>query len=129
MKFTKEEISLCKQVAEKHRKDIEHGDWMIIEGDPHEVPALYIGQDFPVTKRTMLPLWTISDCLEFLREKGGFIVNAHDDIGDSFSIEIETANGHWKGTRWLKTRKKFIGKGLLEVCLKAVLAVLEEESK
>lgn len=149
MKFTKEEISLCKQVAEKHRKDIEYGDWVYTYKKEITLVISPIGKlDWSIrnykvlpeqegrgfycvheNKNEYIPLWTISDCLEFLKEKGGFIVNAHDDTGDSFSIEIETAPGHWKGTRWLKTRKKFIGKGLLEACLKAVLAVLEEEGK
>lgn len=128
MKFTKEEVSLCKQVAERHRKDIEYGDWMIIEGDPHVVPTLFIGQDFPKTKRTMLPLWTITDCLGFLKEKGYRVRLDEDKDVELINKTIEldpfsvSCYGH-------KSKRSFFryGKTLIEACLKAVLAVLEEE--
>ena len=116
MEFTKEEISLCEQIVKKHRKYIECGDWMIIEGDPHVVPTLYVGQDFPITKRTMLPLWTISDCLEFLIGKGmGGIY-----FGNKPSSKFIDCYRYDKDDILIFQFQK-TGKTLLEACLKAVL--------
>jgi len=115
MKFTKEEISLCKQVAEKHRKKIDWGEWALFNDKIHLVI------DLPVNEES-IPLWTISDCLEFLKERNYDCI-LYSKSGQSrwylkFNIyplvsSMEILNG---------------GKTPLEVCLKAVLAVLEEET-
>jgi len=124
MKFTKEEISLCKQVAEKHRKEIKYGDWSLNEGGFVKVwPYRH-----NCKRIELIPLWTISDCLEFLYQK-------------EVPLEIETRYDPWavkRGWRWHmwwgepKDNVKPWGgsinaKTLLEACLKAVLAVLEEK--
>ena len=115
MNFTKEEISLCKQIAEKHRKKVGHGDWYLLN------KALVLSV-FPVSNEKdfysvrVIPLWTISDCLEFF-EKKGF---------QTFLI-MELAKG-WGCDGYLGN-KIYSGEGntILEACLKAVLAVLEEK--
>ena len=112
MKFTKEEISLCKQVLGGHKKEIEFGDWYY-ETDLEdiflceEINGQYV---FP----NLIPLWTISDCLEFLKEKFHILALRADD---KFECEL-----------YLKTHScSEVGKTPLEACLKAVLAVLEEK--
>ena len=65
-------------------------------------------------------LWTISDCLEFLREKCNHsVVLKHDehDEQDGWFLWLD---------EYHKTEKEGYGKTPLEACLKAVLAVLEE---
>ena len=111
MKFTKEEISLCKQVAEKHRKSFDFGDSYI---NPFNNVRLHT---FDKTPGHKFPLWAISDCLEFLVKKGILEFQLlFDDrcIKDKYQICIDNL-------------KIFpAGKTPLEACLKAVLAVLEE---
>ena len=77
MKFTKEEKNLCRKIAKKHRKEIEYGDWYYTTEYPEEKYRARIYKyrwtgmaDRTINKRKeIIPLWTISDCLEFLREK------------------------------------------------------------
>jgi len=138
-KFTKEEISLCKQVAEKHRKDLKVGDWLLKDEEIGLVQDIKIDSVFNEWLITFLieseevlgsgcirqndpdiiPLWTISDCLEFLREKKlRFTLYACELNEYSMSI-IDDKNTIIVDTIGAKTP--------LEACLKAVLAVLEEE--
>jgi len=110
MKFTKEEISLCGQVAEKHRKPIKYGDWYEFRGNIYLITVKHEPEMHDVS----ISLWTISDCLEFLREKKEV-------------IELWRAG---RGSNWIcriKSQKWWKGKTPLEACLRAVLAVLEEE--
>jgi len=125
MKFTKEEKSLCKQVAEKHKKEVKYGDWILygnnkprlITEQPKEIQeACYSLMD------AFIPLWTISDCLEFLREKGYRVKT--DDTGYKVNPFHVNCYRH-------KTKIAFFTCAMtrLEACLKAVLAVFEEEGK
>lgn len=127
MKFTKEETSLCKQVAERHKKTIEYGDWYFIKEHKPAVPMLWTRGD-DCGYDDAIPILTISDCLEFLAERGLYLLGLNqsdecefscgfcetDDLGMRPSVENAT---------WVD------GETPLEACLKAVLAVLEEESK
>ena len=131
IKFTKEEISLCKQVAERYRKDISDGDWIYHE--PHNnyfLVVQYVILQYQLQtqkwfdelnaehRKMNIPLWTISDCLEFLREKM-FTYTLHF-ITKERGYECILFKGHQRKPQIL------IGKTPLEPCLKAVLAVLEE---
>ena len=152
MEFTEEEISLCKQVAEKHKKEIGHGDWIyirkkrIICGIPLMEVCLVDGNYLIPKKDTMLmekylinefgfsdegyrqisrlgwfPLWTISDCLKFLRKKD-YRINLHENV---LTNGIEVILNHPKRIEDI-TNYVYKGKTPLEACLRAVLAVLEE---
>jgi len=134
IKFTKEEISLCKQVAEKWRKPIKIGDWIIpksYDGKPsiilriyENTPLHYFFTPFDNTGEEYIlgylevdfPLWTISDCLEFF-EKRDYQVEIKR-VADSWFIEI------WKIGHKAESIKEWIAK-LLEACLKAVIEVLK----
>ena len=119
MKFTDKEICLCKQIAEKHRRRIELGDWFITTkmGD---IPFLFQYGTKP-DNDDFIPLWTISDCLEFLEEKGW---NPYDM---SWICEANMRIVYIKPGEDSK-EFKFKADTLLEACLKAVLAVLENKS-
>lgn len=131
MKFTKTEIDLCRKIAGKHRKEINAGDW--IEDDLFgRIFLVYriVQKGFYLecvnkedglvtrTKNLVIPLWTIEDCLEFLREKcKDHVFLSHDEDDDE----------EWY--LWIDEYKETqqMGKGgtPLEASLKAVLAVSE----
>jgi len=116
-KFTNEEISLCKQVVEKHKKKTVRGDWYVHVGDEKNMAILHIGREF-LSFKSLIPLWTTSDCLEFLMDKG------------YFRIDIVFLEGRY--VLWLvheneDKRYEPDGDTILEACLKAVLAVLEDK--
>ena len=118
MKFTKEEISLCEQVAEKYRKEIKYGDWYYFKEKVHLIWA----KPEPIMDDICIPLWTISDCLEFLGEKGRDTIVIEIEPGwdvKCFAEKREVNKGY-------EHRVEGGGKTPLEACLKAVLAVLEE---
>jgi len=74
----------------------------------------------------MLPLWTISDCLEFLREKDWYISMLYEHLGKEGGYDLDIGK-LIKNTRSPEgTFEHVIAKTPLEACLKAVLAVLEE---
>ncbi len=129
MKFTQEEISLCKQIAEGYEKEIAGGDWLYFEDDIYlvlEIVKTFENLDVYVTDcgqnistdDDFSPLWTISDCLEFLGKKEiDYIFNfKHFKLGDwSFTAEDR---------KYKKVRGE--GKTRLASCLKAVLAVVRD---
>jgi len=114
MRFTKEEISLCKQIAGKHKKEIEYGDWYL----SNTVTLLnkFIHGTINMARQVrlcLIPLWTIEDCFEFLGEQ----FNKLKRCKTIFEVELKFLGGR----NWHE------GKTPLEACLKAVLAVLEEK--
>lgn len=112
MKFTKEEVSLAKQVAERWRKEIEYGDWFLNEGGFVKVwPYRHNCKRIDV-----IPLWAISDCLELLRENPR--IQIVEIVWDIMKFKAYVL------VRPLGTHK---GETVLEACLKAVLAVLGDE--
>ncbi len=128
--FTKEEISLCKQIADKHRKPIKAGDYLYhtytgcvrfyVEGLSNigTIPRIEeLKKVKPITAHYAIPLWTISDCLEWLMTKG-------TDCGVFYDFKDEI----WKGYLTIIDQNIIDTKGKtpLEACLRAVLAVLEE---
>ena len=142
MKFTKEEISLCKQVAERYRKPIKCGDWILRDGELRlnlDGKLAWLedgGQDIiiKITNKTeIIPLWTISDCLEFLKkrgEQGWEIKSIVKSVAKEFyQVEIRHQSGEGRFGEVYATHPSPVGEGntLLEACLKAILALLEEE--
>jgi len=78
MKFTKEEINLCKQVAERHREEINEGDWYHEPTDNSirlcKDNLSFLQEAVSQRKFGVTPLWTISDCLEFLNQRDAHCV-------------------------------------------------------
>ena len=122
IEFTKKEISLCKQIAEKYRKEIEYADWYW--STSYNEPLLATDGGFKVKEQEhhgVFKIWTIPDCLKFLR-KEGFMVRLMEYENHSGIRRIEcNCYGH-------KTKGAFSTQGDKDevACLKAVLAVLEE---
>lgn len=123
MKHTPEEISLCKQVAKRHRKEIKKGDWyndLNVVGGNLDLCDRNAGFYYRYLNENekIVPLWTISDCLEFLIKRVNQI-----DIGQ---IKGEVSYCYiYDGFKGIEETRE--GKTLLEACLKAALVVLEEE--
>jgi len=126
MKFTKEEISLCKQVAEKHMKPIEYGDWLLNEGGFAKVwPYRHNCKRIDV-----IPLWTIPDCLEFLRKRNFEMSLCYFNKFSGYRIQIwkpEITQAFYSDYDLDRSLEQCTHKTPLEACLKAVSAVLEEE--
>ena len=126
MKFTNEEISLCKQIAGKHRKEINEGDWYI---NINLGNISFLCQHGSVLDpNEAVPLWTISDCLEFLNKKRFAVENLHQPGWKNWSILVKHENVlHINDAKWTgKELEIRSSKTPLEACLKAVLAELEE---
>jgi len=142
MKFTKTEIDLCKQIAERHRKELDVGDWFYVKmsdsDEPYigcvtntdkdrERPRLWDCYDASFEIAIVIPPWTISDCLEFLRERkriDGEIRLAYIDHHDKYFAHIFEEDASAIRTKIILVES---GKTPLEALLKAVLAVLEEK--
>ena len=139
-KFTPTEIDLCKKIAEKERKKLKLGDWMVIK-----YPSSY-GNIEPVTlfdtkwvespnrfpdtpavyncstdcyHKDFFPLWQEHDCLAFLSKQ-------YEEVS------IETYDGKkWESSAYIRVKKKDapviaeVGDTPLECLLRAVLAVME----
>jgi len=108
MKFTKEEISLCKQIYRKH------GEILDTKWKPSNLSWKELAK--MVKDAGEMQSWTISDCLEFLKMNFEALHWLHGN--KTFQVEISSSTfcvTHYRG------------KTPLEACLKAVLAVLEEE--
>lgn len=129
MNFTKEEISLCKQVAKKHKKEIKRGNWILDEHGEVRLIERIQGEILSAGGNDSIrfvshynpdvtPLWTISDCLEFLRERKWC-------IEFSYICEPRVVISYVQPKKESK-RFQLEGDTALEVYLKAVLAVLEE---
>ncbi len=130
MNFTPEQINLCKQIAEKYRKEMQYGDWYWHECEPTlENPFLWTTKDMYAyatgEKKYILPLWTVSDCLEFLKSR--IFYGSISDVGAYYEASYKKVvigeNDEDKSI--------LVGSGVcetpLEACLKAVIEVLKNE--
>jgi len=122
IKPTKEEISLLKQIAEKgvsfEPPDDWHGAYHVFHQD--KTFSWADGEDKPYYKSDEF-VWiaTVSDCLEFLREK------CQDHV---LLIHEENLNDGEEWYLWFdeykETQQWNKGKTPLEACLKVILAVI-----
>ena len=82
MKFSKEEISLCKKITEKRRKEIKRGDWYWSKS--HNKILLAIDGGFKINEQEfpgVFKIWQISDCLELLQTKEGYDWSLNSSAG------------------------------------------------
>ena len=126
MRFTTEEIALCKKIAEKYKKNNELGDWYLLEGNPILVAWSNRGfQRAKENKEVIIPLWQISDCLDWLDERcGDWELGKDRDEHGKPTGKI--------GFFWMPPIDKHkdnytLGNTPLEALLKAVLAIVEEK--
>ncbi len=120
---TPEVINLCKQVAEKHRKKIGKGDW-IYWLNVRTIELLSEDVYVPEHIHSWFPLWTLSDGLEFLKEKDWIITLADSNTPKYGEYYFSYFMSHDRPNR--KPGSYKYGNTALEACLKAVLAVLDE---
>lgn len=127
MKFSKESIALCKKIAEKHRKEIKYGDWYYDTGKQSVELWWSFGQEILAVDNTTIPLWQISDCLKFLRERK-YWLRMDTSLSDAFSkARVWVFSELYAKKHWMNS-PNYNGKTILEACLKAVLAIVEEKS-
>lgn len=138
---TKEEISLFEQIAERYRKEIKTGDYVIWAG--RNCLVIESGKNYRyiavkwikgreqrcvkyrwIEQKYVLPFWTIKDCLEFLRKRGWW---ARIDFGIE-DTRIYTFHKDLPSKNW-NEYPMYKSKTPLEACLKAVLAVLKEKKQ
>ena len=126
IKFTKEEIDLCKQVAEKYKKErLELGDWYLLKLLHGKEQVRLYGNQRPwiILTKDFISLWTISDCLEFFEERGFYL----EGLCQIDECEYELCISEMDDMGVVQhSERRFQGKTKLEACLKAVLAVVEE---
>lgn len=128
MNFTKEEIALCKKIVEKYRKKIKYGDWFL---NAWGKATCACGYAYPTHKPIRrkhehpkwIPLWQISDCLEFLEKKYKEV--SVGNIDDEWDVQVFGAFDNVKHPEFLEDIR---GKTPLEAFLKAVLAIVEEKN-
>ena len=118
-KFTSTEIDLCRQVAEYFHKPIEYGDWYSWN---REVTLALFNSDLGEKQlwkgQPRIPLWSLSDCLLWLEEKGyRYILHFYDKREFHFSYGRDDT-GQWSDVDVSDTP--------LKACLRAVLSILKE---
>jgi len=132
IKFTDEEISLCKQVAEKWRKDkLERGDWYLLYllNGGEQIRLHDEIRPWIILTKDYIPLWTISDCLEFLRERNFEMSLCYFNKFSGYRIQIwkpEITQAFYSDYDLDRSLEQCTHKTPLEACLKAILAVLVE---
>lgn len=143
MKFTKEEIALCKKIAEKNLKEIKAGDDILWAGRQSlviEVGKKHIAVKWEKSKeqhqikyrwielkpypKLICPLWQISDCLEFFRSKNCEVTLHYFKHRKEWDIQIWDNRG--MQAFYSSLILECSNKTSLETCLKAVLAIVEE---
>lgn len=87
MKFTKEEIDLCKEIVKYYRKPIDFADWFFdseLGRTGIHFHTMILNEDIS----NKIPLWTWQDAREWLKEKGKILIQ------------------HREKPKWMKKREK-----------------------
>ena len=117
MKFSTEEITLCKEIAKYYRKPIGFGDWFYDEEIEHigiHVYTMILEEDVS----GKIPLWTWQDARDWLRKEGYELTRFFsyvNKVGISFykkGVQLSSLCGE--------------GKTDLEAILKVILEILKE---
>lgn len=130
--FTKTEVDLCKKIAEKDKRKLKCGDYMVVNGEvdlfdtkwgecPNrfpDAPAVYNCSD-DMYHKDYFPLWQEHDCLEWLRQEHESILIQYIWRGWNVIIS-KSPEGRNSSYTWQ-------GKTPLEALLHAVLAILEKK--
>lgn len=141
MEFNKEEINLCLQISRWYKKPIKEGDWVVHfwkdrqREEPWVFSVDHIEEHFKTDEPLCIkewdgdhkmmsmdfdevtPLWTLSECLKFIREKGYRVKLDEELKDDPFNV---ACYGH-------KSKKAFhtYGKTDLATCLRAIVAIFK----
>lgn len=119
MNDTPREIELGRLIAKIHRKEIKYGDWIAWDDD---IPMIASCNMAP--RKDLTPLWTIKDCLKWLKER-------YDDvnvgsINEEWEVQVHDAYDKVHHPEYLED---MTGKTPLEACLETVLAVCGYEDE
>jgi len=138
MKFTSEEIALCKKLHELGvRRKIKEGDWYILPSDSltGTIPRLFDARsiahelwEFEINKEGT-PLWTWADAREWLREKGYWLLKHFDHANDLVKNTVKIIDAK---TIYDLIHKGFIeqsGDSDLEAILKCMVEIAEKGGK
>lgn len=137
MKFTSEEIALCREIGKYYRKPMNPGDWFYFEkynriefvddiffknreiplkGIQLSTPTQYPSYPEPID---YFPIWTWQDAREWLtRKRYWFRLDYHPDCNPKYKLQL------FKNT--LNSIYEEGGKTDLEAILKVILAILKE---
>ena len=124
MKFTDKEIELCKEIAKYYIKPIKYGDWFCyVNYENENYIRIYQKEPYamPEYDRTF-PLWSLEDCLGWLKEKE-FIISIMGQYPDDESWLLNCGRKHSDDDLHHE------GKTPLEACLKTILEILKKEQK
>lgn len=124
--FTKTEIEICEEIAEKEKRKKESGDYVKIGNRVRLVTSgayegYYFTGDGQWQQGRGTLIWQEHDCLEFLKEKGWR--NYQFSFTESGEIELHIAHVPF---RFRVEDEIVVGGKFLEALLKAVLEVLNE---
>jgi len=125
MRYTKEEIEICREIAEHYRKPIKQGDYYYYKPNKECVLNLISGGIF--NEKLDFPLWTFEDARKWLGEKGeiGILILRYQQIlGISHKGYLTTILVQYVGGNYYEAE----GQTPLEAILKVVLAVMKEEN-
>jgi len=147
MKFTKEEIRLCKEIARYYRKPIKYGDWYLIKTTEYEDidvnrsfdkngkrRRISIKKTFQVCAHCspklldIISLWTWEGAREWLRERNWYLFEHGDWYLNKNEVLVRANPLLDNGEFNYDVAIKRFGKTDLEAILKVVLAVLKEEN-
>ena len=117
MELNGTEVDLINQIEKKYRKEINYGNWYEFKGQLY----LYRVKGGNLRASDCIPVWTVSDCLEFLKNRN-YYYSIYDQVGNGTVIDISLLVD---GQRSMQDQLH--GQTLLEVCLLAVLVVLEDK--
>ena len=111
--WTSEEVSICREIAKRWRKEIVRGDWYVL-GDTNHV--FIHDHDRVVKDATWISLLTIEDCLAELERRG---LRYGIYMFDPEDIRVEVYSNSDVLVELDKEKQTRLA------CLKALLSVLE----
>lgn len=139
MKFSKEEIRLCKEIAKYYRKPI-NLSYVAIDGkfylstldrlisEEHEYYNPKVKDDALEDINRFWPLWTLQDCLDWLKSQEYNYYEWGSQTKKNVAV-FTAIHDNWhelKGAEVFKAIVEEEADTILEAALKAVLAVLKE---
>ena len=147
MKYTEKEINLCKEIARYYRKPINEYEPVIASWpNVRDVTGLLLSKKdgsvlcknkrllypYPFYPKKIIPLWTWEEAREWLRKRGGVLIDLTEWSDGRIVCEIAFNPEKHKDSGWSCPAENLItkeGKTDLEAILKVVLAVLKKEQE
>ena len=116
MELNGTEVDLINQIEKKYRKEINYGDWYEYRGNI----LLMKTENGPIISTACIPVWTVSDCLKFVKDNN-YYYSIYDQVGGGTVIDIFILVD---GSRQMQ--EQLHGRTVLEACLLAVIVILQD---